>query len=93
VKRKRTNPAETTARFNAQTGEVARTRLRGATVANPADRYVDLTLRCPTCGKRADMCFNHGDDWKKRQLGKPRPDFNPRIDYPERYMREGVWSA
>lgn len=27
----------------------------------------DLTLRCPTCGRRADMCFEHGDDWKKRQ--------------------------
>lgn len=26
----------------------------------------DFTLRCPTCGQRADMCFNHGDDWKKR---------------------------
>lgn len=23
---------------------------------------------------------------------KPRPDYDPRIDYPERYMREGVWS-
>jgi hypothetical protein len=21
-----------------------------------------------------------------------RPDFNPRVDYPERYMRDGVWS-
>ncbi len=28
--------------------------------------YVDLTLRCPTCGERADMCFAHGDEWKKR---------------------------
>lgn len=27
---------------------------------------LDLTLRCPTCGLRADMCFDHGDDWKKR---------------------------
>lgn len=24
---------------------------------------------------------------------RPRPDYNPRIDYPERYMREGVWSV
>lgn len=29
-------------------------------------RMIDLTLRCPTCGRRADMCFEHGDDWKKR---------------------------
>jgi sarcosine oxidase delta subunit len=28
---------------------------------------IDLTLRCPTCGRRADMCFDHGDDWKKRR--------------------------
>lgn len=27
---------------------------------------IDLTLRCPVCGDRADMCFKHGDDWKKR---------------------------
>lgn len=27
---------------------------------------IDLTLHCPTCGLRADMCFDHGDDWKKR---------------------------
>jgi stage V sporulation protein SpoVS len=25
-------------------------------------------------------------------LGRPAPDFNPRVDYPERYMRDGVWS-
>lgn len=25
-----------------------------------------MTLHCPTCGLRADMCFDHGDDWKKR---------------------------
>ncbi len=34
--------------------------------AKAARLHVDLTLRCPTCGKRADMCFDHGDDWKKR---------------------------
>jgi hypothetical protein len=27
---------------------------------------IDMTLRCPVCGDRADMCFAHGDDWKKR---------------------------
>lgn len=27
----------------------------------------DLTLRCPTCGRRADICFDHGDEWKKRE--------------------------
>ena len=27
---------------------------------------LDFTLRCPSCGERADMCFGHGDDWKKR---------------------------
>lgn len=26
---------------------------------------IDLTLRCPTCGVRADMCFAHGEEWKK----------------------------
>ncbi len=26
----------------------------------------DLTLRCPVCGDRADLCFAHGDDWKRR---------------------------
>ncbi len=36
------------------------------TRAKAARLHVDLTLRCPTCGKRADMCFDHGDDWKKR---------------------------
>ena len=30
------------------------------------DVQLDLTLRCPVCGDRADMCFKHGDDWKKR---------------------------
>ena len=25
-----------------------------------------MTLRCPTCGQRADMCFAHGEEWKKR---------------------------
>jgi rRNA maturation protein Nop10 len=34
---------------------------------------VDLTLRCPECGKRADMCFDHGDDWKKRPLPRTCP--------------------
>ena len=29
---------------------------------------IDLTLRCPTCGRRADMCFAHGEVWKKRVL-------------------------
>jgi hypothetical protein len=29
---------------------------------------IDLTLNCPVCGGRADMCFAHGDDWKKRPL-------------------------
>jgi hypothetical protein len=29
---------------------------------------IDLTLRCPTCGRRADVCFDHGDHWKKRHL-------------------------
>lgn len=29
---------------------------------------IDLTLRCPVCDGRADMCFAHGDDWKKRPL-------------------------
>jgi hypothetical protein len=33
---------------------------------------MDLTLRCPTCGQRADMCFDHGDDWKKR--GRPEQE-------------------
>lgn len=28
--------------------------------------HADLTLRCPVCGLRADMCFTHGDEWKKR---------------------------
>lgn len=28
--------------------------------------YLDLSLHCPVCGLRADMCFQHGDDWKKR---------------------------
>lgn len=28
--------------------------------------HVDLTLRCPACGRRADVCFDHGGDWKKR---------------------------
>ena len=28
---------------------------------------IDLTLRCPTCGQRADVCFDHGDEWKKRR--------------------------
>jgi hypothetical protein len=27
---------------------------------------LDMTLRCPVCARRADMCFDHGDDWKKR---------------------------
>jgi hypothetical protein len=27
---------------------------------------IDMTLRCPECGQRADMCFEHGDGWKKR---------------------------
>jgi hypothetical protein len=27
---------------------------------------IDLTLHCPVCGQRADMCFAHGDDWKQR---------------------------
>ena len=27
---------------------------------------LDLTRRCPVCGERADMCFKHGDDWKKQ---------------------------
>jgi hypothetical protein len=31
-----------------------------------AQVYADLTLRCPVCGRRADVCFDHGDDWKKR---------------------------
>lgn len=35
-------------------------------VRRPHSVYLDLTLRCPTCGKRADMCFDHGDDWKRR---------------------------
>ncbi len=28
---------------------------------------IDLTLRCPTCGQRADVCFDHGDVWKQRR--------------------------
>ncbi len=28
---------------------------------------IDLTRKCPTCGKRADMCFTHGEIWKRRQ--------------------------
>ena len=39
-------------------------------VSNPASS-LDLTLRCPTCGKRADMCFEHGDEWKKRDASDP----------------------
>jgi hypothetical protein len=31
---------------------------------------VDLTLRCPTCGRRADVCFDHGDQWKKRSVDR-----------------------
>lgn len=27
---------------------------------------LNLTLRCPVCDRRADMCFDHGDWWKKR---------------------------
>lgn len=30
------------------------------------DVQLDLTLRCPVCDRRADMCFDHGDWWKKR---------------------------
>ena len=30
--------------------------------------FIDLTLSCPTCGQRADMCFAHGDEWKKRKV-------------------------
>jgi len=26
-------------------------------------------------------------------VGRPRPDFDPRVDYPERYMRDGVWQV
>jgi hypothetical protein len=33
---------------------------------------VDLTLTCPVCGRRADMCFEHGDDWKKRTEQPPQ---------------------
>lgn len=32
----------------------------------PSSLHLDLTLRCPVCGRRADMCFEHGDEWKKR---------------------------
>lgn len=28
----------------------------------------------------------------RRALREPMPDFNPRVDYPERYMQDGVWS-
>lgn len=31
---------------------------------------IDLTLHCPTCGRRADMCFDHGDQWKKRPASR-----------------------
>jgi hypothetical protein len=24
---------------------------------------------------------------------KPRPDYDPRVDHPERYMRDGVWQV
>lgn len=39
--------------------------------------YVDLTLRCPTCGKRADVCFEHGDEWKKRRPVDRQPVNEP----------------
>ncbi len=29
--------------------------------------FIDITLRCPTCGRRADMCFEHGEIWKQRE--------------------------
>ena len=25
--------------------------------------------------------------------GKPRPDYDPRVDHPERFMRDGVWQV
>jgi hypothetical protein len=37
---------------------------------------IDMTLRCSTCGRRADMCFEHGDNWKKRgaaDVTRPEP--------------------
>lgn len=45
--------------------------------------HVDLTLRCPVCGLRADMCFAHGDEWKRR----PPP---PRHGMTEAQLRAGV---
>jgi hypothetical protein len=44
---------------------------------------IDKTLRCPVCGQRADMCFAHGDDWKKR----PAPAIYQRT---EAQLRAGV---
>lgn len=38
--------------------------------SNPAIS-LDLTLCCPECGRRADVCFDHGDDWKKRSASVP----------------------
>lgn len=49
---------------DAASGHLPRSR-RGGCGAETRIRVIDLTLRCPTCGQRADMCFAHGDDWKK----------------------------
>ncbi len=35
-------------------------------VGGEAAGVIDMTLTCPVCGRRADVCFDHGDDWKKR---------------------------
>src|SRR5947207_8218182 len=48
-------------------------RTPGDAIGRLRASHHDATLRCPTCNRRADMCFEHGDDWKKRQSGAKAP--------------------
>lgn len=54
---------------------------------------IDLTLRCPTCGRRADMCFDHGDDWKKRRPATAAAQKVARAARKAASARQGLYAA
>jgi hypothetical protein len=58
--------------------------------ASPRSESVEQPCECPPGFQHQPDCHIVTGPAPK---GKPNPDYNPRVDYPERYMSDDVWSV
>lgn len=59
----------------------------------PTQTNVDLRAMPAEGLEQLFADFRASEERRAETVGRPRPDFDPHVDYPERYMNEGVWQV